>query len=205
MTVDPSVVPGLLFLLAELAALAGVGYVIVRVGLRETDHRVALAQGLIVGPAIWGVVVNLVVHALPGMPGAIAGWIVVLALAAVLVWRSPKRVPPRLRVASMFALVAVPLFFIGLASRQTLGIADDYMHLGLAASIRAGIFPPEFPWNPGTPAQYHYGPHMLNGLLTPQFGLELAFGHELLCAYAWISLVLVVGTALLRRGGWLSA
>ena len=46
------VVPGLLFLLAEFAALAGVGYVIVRVALRETDPRVALAQGLVVGPAI---------------------------------------------------------------------------------------------------------------------------------------------------------
>ncbi|MCY4110001.1 MAG: hypothetical protein OXG11_13360, partial [Chloroflexi bacterium] len=94
MTVDPSIVPGLLFLLAELAALAGVGYVIVRVALRETDQRVALAQGLVVGPAIWGVVVNLVMYALPGMPGAIAGWVFVLALAAVLVWRSPNPLRP---------------------------------------------------------------------------------------------------------------
>ncbi len=80
MTVDPSVVPGLLFLLAELVALVGVGYVIVLVALRETDRRVALAQGLIVGPAIWGVVVNLVMFVLPGMAGAIAGWVFVLAL-----------------------------------------------------------------------------------------------------------------------------
>ena len=71
MTVDPSVVSGLLFVLAELAALAGVGYVIVRVALRETDHRVALAQGLVVGSAIWVVVVNLVMYALPGMPAAL--------------------------------------------------------------------------------------------------------------------------------------
>ena len=63
MTVDPSLVPGLLFLLAEFVALAAVGYVIVRTALRESDDRVALAQGLIVGPAIWGVVVNLVMYA----------------------------------------------------------------------------------------------------------------------------------------------
>ena len=69
MTVDPSVVPGLLFLLAEFAALAAVGYVVVRAALRETDDRVALAQGLIVGPAIWGVVVNLVMYAIPGHAG----------------------------------------------------------------------------------------------------------------------------------------
>ena len=62
MTVDPSVVPGLLFLLAELVAIAGIGYVIVRVALRETDQRIALAQGLVVGPAVWGVVVNMVMY-----------------------------------------------------------------------------------------------------------------------------------------------
>ena len=94
MTVDPSVVPGLLFLLAELVALAGVGYVIVRTALREKDDRVALAQGLVVGPAIWGVVVNLVMYVLPGLPGAVAGWIFVLALAAVLVWHSFKTGAP---------------------------------------------------------------------------------------------------------------
>ena len=88
MTVDPSAVPGLLFLLAELVALAAVGYVIVRTALRETDDRVALAQGLVVGPAIWGVVVNLIMYALPGLAGAVAGWIFVLALAAVLIWRA---------------------------------------------------------------------------------------------------------------------
>ena len=39
MTIDGAVVPGLLFLLAEFAALAAVGYVIVRVALQETDQR----------------------------------------------------------------------------------------------------------------------------------------------------------------------
>ena len=63
---DSSVVPGLLFLAAELVALAAVGYVIVRTALRESDDRAALAQGLVVGPAIWGVVVNLVMYAIPG-------------------------------------------------------------------------------------------------------------------------------------------
>ncbi len=199
MTVDPSVVPGLLLLLAELVALAGVGYVIVRVALRETDHRVALAQGLVVGPAIWGVVVNLAMYALPGIPGAIAGWIFVLALAAVLVWRSPNPLRPQLRTAAVFSLTALALFWAALASRQTFGIPDTHLHLGLAASIRAGGFPPELPWNPGAPAPYHHGVSMLNGLLTPPFGPNLAFGEELLSAYLWITLALVVATTLLRR------
>ncbi|MCY4107624.1 MAG: hypothetical protein OXG11_01180 [Chloroflexi bacterium] len=206
MTVDPSVVPGLLFLLAELVALVGVGYVIVLVALRETDRRVALAQGLIVGPAIWGVVVNLVMFVLPGMAGAIAGWVFVLTLAAVLVWRSSKSVRPRLRVTAVLALaILAALFWIALASRQMLWITDAPNHLGVAASIRAGIFPPELSWIPGTPVPYHYGAYMLMGLLAPPSGPNLAFVHELLSAYAWASLVLVVGTALLRRGGWFSA
>ena len=199
MTIDGAVVPGLLFLLAEFVALAAVGYVIVRAALRETDDRVALAQGLVVGPAIWGVVVNLVMYALPGLAGAVVGWIFVLALAAVLVWRAPKPIRPRLRMAAGFAIAALAVFWIALASRQTLGEPAPWVYIGLAASIREGGFPPEFPWNPGTPASYHYGAHLLSGLLAPPSGPNLAFVQELLGAYAWICLFLVVATALLRR------
>ena len=200
MTVDPSVVPGLLFLLAELVALVGVGYVIVLVALGETDRRVALAQGLVVGLAIWGVFVNLVMYVLPGMPGAIAGWIFVLGLAAVLTWRSSKSVRPRLRVTAVVALaVLAALFWVALASRQTLGIDDVAIRLTMPASIRAGIFPPELPWHPGTPAPYHYGVPLINGLLAPPSGPDSAFVMELLSAYGWVVLTLVVVTALLRR------
>ena len=199
MTVDGAVVPGLLFLLAEFAALAAVGFVVVRAALRETDDRVALAQGLVVGPAIWGVVVNFVMYAIPGMAGAVAGWIFVLALAAVLVWRASKPVRPRLRTAAGFALAAVALFWLALASRQLTIIPDADLHLGMAASIREGGFPPEVPWNPWAPALYHYGSNIFRGLLAPPFGPDLAFAEEVLGAYAWICLVVVVATALLRR------
>ena len=199
MTVDPSVVPGLLFLLAEFVALAAFGYVIVRAALRETDDRVALAQGLIVGPAIWGVVVNLVMYAVPGLAGAVAGWIFVLALAAVLIWRAPKPVRPRLRAAAGFAVAALALFWVALASRQMLTTPDAPIHIGLAASLRAGAFPPELPWNPGAPAPYHYGVYLLSGLLAAPSGPDLAFVEELLGAYVWMSLALVVATVLLRR------
>ena len=199
MTIDGAVVPGLLFLLAELVALAAIGYVIVRVALRETDDRVALAQGLVVGPAIWGIVVNLIMYALPGRAGAVAGWIFVLALAAVLIWRAPKPVRPRLRAAAGFALAALALFWATLANRQLLTIPDAALHLGMAASIREGGFPPEIPWHPGAPASYHYGVDLLTGLLAPPIGPDLAFTAELLGAYAWICLALVVVTALLRR------
>ena len=199
MNVAPHIVPGLLFLLAELVALAGVGYVIVRVALRETDQRVALAQGLVVGPAIWGVVVNLVMYALPGMPGAIAGWVFVLALAAVLVWRSAKPLRPQLRATTIFVLAALALFWAALASRQMLTTPDAPIHFGLAASIRAGLFPPEIPWNPGALAPYHYGLYLLGGLLAPPSGPDMAFVEELLGAYVWISLFLIVAATLLRR------
>ena len=199
MTIDPTIGPGLLLLLAEFVALAAVGYVVVRVALRETDDRVALAQGLVVGPAIWGVTVNLAMYALPGRAGAIAGWIFVLALAVVLVWRAPMLVRPRLRMAAAFCVAALALFWAALASRQMVGILDAPTHIGLAASIHAGGFPPETPWNPGTHAPYHYGAYLLNGLLAPPSGPDLAFSEELLGAYAWISLFLVVVTALLRR------
>ena len=93
-----TVVPGLLFLLAELVALAAVGYVIVRVALGETDNRVALAQGLVVGPAILGVVVNFAMYALPGMRGGGRGLdIRAGAGRSPHMARAPMPVRPRLR------------------------------------------------------------------------------------------------------------
>ena len=162
MTVDPSVVTGLLFLLAEFVALAAVGYVIVRVALRETDNRVALAQGLVVGPAIWGVVVNFTMYAIPGLAGAVVGWIFVLALAAVLVWRTPKPVRPRLRMAAGFAIAALAVFLDCALPADKRGYLIYQFTWGCPASIRAGGFPPSLPWNPGTPAPYHYGVDMLS-------------------------------------------
>ena len=67
MTIDPTVVPGLLLIAAEFAALAAVGYVIVRAVLRQHDERMALAQGLVVGPALWGVITNFVLYGRPGI------------------------------------------------------------------------------------------------------------------------------------------
>lgn len=60
-------ISGLLLLAAELAALAAVGYVVVRLALRQTDDRVVLAQGQVDGLALWGVIVNFVMYAVPGL------------------------------------------------------------------------------------------------------------------------------------------
>ena len=205
MIVDATVIPGLLILAAELVALAAVGYVVVRVALRQDDERMALAQGLVVGPALWGLITNFVLYAAPGLAGAAVGWGVTLALGAVLAWRAPDRICPRPRVAAGFAVAVLALFWAALASRQLLGIPDLPIHLGLAATIRAGGFPPELPWNPGMPLHYHHGPPLMVGLLAPPFGPDLAFVSELLGVYAWMSFVLVVVTALLQRGSWMVA
>ena len=199
MTVDPAVLPGLLLLAAELIALAAVGFIVVRVALRQTDDRMALAQGLVVGPALWGVIVSLVMYAVPGLMGALVGWVITLALGAGLAWRKPHAQRPRLSTLAGFAVAIMALFGVALISRQQLGITDAATHLGLAASLRAGVFPPELPWNPGMPVPYHYGIDLLIGLLAPPVGPDLAFVTELLGAYAWTSFVLVVVSALLRR------
>ena len=96
-------------------------------------------------------------------------------------------------------VAALALFWVALASRQLVGIPDVANHMGLAASIRAGAFPPEFFWNPEFLAPYHYGQDLLAGLLAPPVGPDLAFVTELLGVYGWASFVLVVVTALLRR------
>ena len=185
--------------------LAVVGFVVARVALRQDDDRVALAQGLVIGLALWGLIVNVVMHAVPGLAGAIVGWGITLALGAGLAWRAPASLRLRGRTLAGFAIGVVALFWAALTSRQLLGIPDATIHMGLAASIRAGGFPPELPWNPGMPAPYHYGLDLLVGLLTPPVGPDFAFVTELLGAYIWMSFALLVITTLIQRGSWLVA
>ena len=138
MIADPAVIPGLLLLAAQLAALTAVGFVVVRRALRPDDELSALAQGLVVGPALWGLIVNFVMYAVPGLAGAAVGWAVTLILGAALVWRSPGRLRPPARAVAGFAGAVLVLGWAALASRQLVGIANPHIDLGLAASIRAG-------------------------------------------------------------------
>ena len=134
-----------------------------------------------------------------GLAGAAVGWGLLLAIGAGLAWRSSHRIRPQPRLVAGFAVAVLALLWAALASRQLMGVSHADLHLGLAASIRAGGFPPELPWSPGMLVRYHYGPDLLVGLLAPPVGLDLAFVTELFGAYGWTSFALVVTTALLRR------
>ena len=201
MSVDPSVLPGLLLLAVQLLVLATVGFVVARVALGQTDPRMALAQGLIIGPALWGLIVNFVLHLLPGLAGALAGWIVVLTLGAGLAWRARQDLHISARTLAMFGLAGAAIFWVALASRQLLSIPDEDIHLAISATIRAGQFPPVLSWIPDMPLPYHYGADLLIGLLTPPVGPDLAFTTEVLGAYIWTGFVLVIATVLMRHGG----
>lgn len=205
MIVDITVLPGLVLLALELLTLAAVGYVVARVALKQSDDRLALAQGLVIGPALWGLIVNFVLHLLPGLAGALAAWGVTLAVAGWLVWRAPTSLRMAPRTVIGFAAGALTLFWVVLASRQLMSIVDAYLHLGLAASIRAGGYPPAFPWHPGLPAPYHYGADLLMALLAPVVGPDPAFTTEIIDAYAWTGLALIVITTLLFFGSRMTA
>ena len=102
----------------ELLALAVFGFIVARVALRQTDHCQTLAQSLVIGPALWGLSVNFLLHLFPGMAGALAGWVVVLGLGGGLAWRQQQalRIPPQTLAA--FGLAGAAIFWIALASRQ---------------------------------------------------------------------------------------
>ena len=202
MTVEPDAALGLLVLITELLALAAVGYVVARVALRQTDDRLALAQGLVIGLALWGLIVNFVLHALPGLAGAVAGWIIVLALGAGLAWRARHDLRMPARTLAGFGCAGGAVFWVALASRQLLIIPDHLLHTMIPATIRAANWPPTLGWNPDLDLAYHHGIDLLVGLLTPPTGPDLAFTTEMLGAYAWTALILLSAALLMRRGSW---
>ena len=191
-----------MLLAVELVTFAVIGFVVARVALRQRNELLALAQGLALGLALWGLIVNFAMHLLPGLAGAITAWIAIIGMGVGLAWYAPAKVRMPARTTAMFVAAALTVFWLALAGRQLLSIADDEIHHGLSASIRAGGFPPVLPWNPGQAAPYHYGIDMLVGLLAPPEGPDLAFVNELLGAYIWTSLALVVGTSILNSSGW---
>ncbi len=203
MTVDPAVVPGLLLLALELLALAAIGYVVARVALQQTDDRLALAQGLVIGLALWGLTVNFVLHLLPGRAGGLLAWVLLLVFSSWLGWRRRAKLPIGARETAGFALVTLATFAVALAARQTLIVSDAFIRFGLAAPVQAGTWPPVLPWSPWRPVPYHYGTDMLVGLLAPPSGPNLAFTTELLDAYGWTSLALLVGVTIRHHAGWL--
>ena len=148
-----------------------------------------------IGLALWGLIVNFVLHVLPGMSGALAGWIVVLAFGAGLAWRQRQDLGVSPWTLAGFGFAGTAIFWIALASRQLLIIPDHLQHTLIPATIRAGNWPPRLPWNPDLNLAYHYGVDLLAGLLTPPTGPDLSFTTEVLGAYVWASLILLVGNA----------
>ncbi len=201
MTVDTVVVPGLLLLTAGLFLLAAVGFVVARVALGQTDDRMALAQGLVIGPALWGLLANFILYLIPGLAGALTTWVVTLAVAAALARRAASRLRVSARTLAGFSLVSLAVFWVALASRQLLSIPDEDIHLAISATIRAGQFPPVLSWIPDQRLPYHYGADLLIALLTPPVGPDLAFTTEVLGAYIWTGFVLAVATAVMRHAG----
>ena len=205
MTVDPGVLTGLAVLALELLVLVAVGFAVARVALRENDDLAALAQGLVIGPALWGLAVNFILHVVPGLAGALVGWMLILSLGAIVARRSPEKLRVQPRTLAGFAGATLAVFWVTLAARQLMKVPDSDLHLGLAASIRAGGWPPVLPWNPDLPAYYHHGVDLLTGLLAPSTGPGPVLATELIGAYVWTSFAMIVVTALRQRSDWRSA
>ena len=201
MTFAPSVLPGLLLLAAQLLVLAAVGYIIAHTALRQSYTPLALAQGLVIGLALWGLLANVMLRVVPGLAGAMATWGVTLALAAALAWRARAALRPPPRTLAGFGLATLAVFWIALASRQLLSIPDEDIHLAISSTIQAGQFPPVLSWIPDMPLPYHYGADLLIALLTPPAGPDFAFTTEVLSAYIWTGFAMVIATVLLRHGG----
>lgn len=205
MTADPTVLPEVLLLAGELLALTALGYVVARIALRQSDELMALAQGMVIGLALWGLAANFVLHVLPGHLGAAMGWLVAVGVAGALAWRRRPSLPVSIGSLAGISAAALTLVWIGLAGWQAQTGSPDAIHLGLSAQIQAGGWPPALPWSPWEPVPYHYGVDLLIALLATPFGPELSLTSDVFGAFVWAAFALNVATVLRRSGGWVPA
>jgi hypothetical protein len=161
----------------------------------------ALAQGLVIGPALWGLLANFILYLTPGLAGALTTWVVTLGLAAAVARRAPSALRVSAGMLASFSLASLAVFWVALASRQLLSIPDEDIHLAISATIRAGQFPPVLSWIPDQPLPYHYGADLLIALLAPPVGPDLAFTTEVVGAFIWTGFAMVIATLVIRHGG----
>ena len=199
LALDVTILPGLLILSLELTLLMTSGYIIACISLRQSDSRLALAQGMLIGPALWVLIANYLLHVVPGLAGGYVSLATLVALAIILAWRNPSALRVSLHCLLGFMVAALTLFWLALTSRQLLNIPDEHIHIAIASTIHFGSHPPILAWNPSVDLAYHYGSDMMLGLLTPPFGPNLAFVTEILGAYLWTSFALLIVSLLLRH------
>ena len=100
----------------------------------------------------------------PGLAGALATWVVMLALAALLAWRSPAVLRLPARTMAGFG-AAAPGAFLGCAGWPTdVGYPGRHQSPDAGGAVSGGWLPPAFAWNPDVPAAYHHGLDLLVGL-----------------------------------------
>lgn len=159
--------------------------------LPELDHD-ALSFALAL--AVIGVVGHLVGHIAFGLPAGLAG-LIVLGGGAYLVW-DRTRFDHRRYAEAAAVFTAAYLLVIGIrafepaAAPLPVAIGEKLLDFGLLRTLgRTAALPPEDMWFAGTPVRYHYGGHLLTGLLAALTGTEARYAYNLGLAGFYATLV----------------
>jgi YYY domain-containing protein len=156
------------------------------------DAGAALAIPL--GLAVVAVVAHLVGQIAFGWPPLAAGLVVLLAASALVgdtdrADRGAYAEATGVFVGAFCLLVAIRAYNPAIAPLPT-AIGEKMLDMGLMqASLRADALPPEDMWFAGRRVQYHYGGHMLSGLLALLTGTAPRFGYNLALAGFYAALV----------------
>ena len=149
--------------------------------LRDLDHA---AFAVPMALAVVGVVGHLVGHLAYGWPAVLAG-IAVLAAGS---YRVRNRVDldrgRSLEAAAVFAggyLLVVGIRAVDPAAAPLpVAIGEKFLDFGLLkALLRAPALPPEDMWFAGEPVRYHYGGHLVTGLLATLTATPARFAYNL--------------------------
>jgi len=190
--------PFLLFFCLTLLWSLG-GYLIGRLEF-SVSARESLPIGIGIGSLLVIVLTNLASHWLNLQWAYILATLLIIGTGGMLAifTHSRRDVFENWQQALPPLFIFLLLFILFLRINQGLAIFDENYNLPIVSLIAAGDVPPHFPFDPSQPLAYHYGLHLLAGILVRFVGSSPWLAFDAVRAFTH-ALMLVLATLWFER------
>ncbi len=185
--------------------MAYLGIRITDLWLNTNNKCFRLGIGMMVGFAVFDVLINFIAYAIKGEMGIIMAIVLMIILSLILKKKTPitELVPRRWSKAIVLTLVYLAGIFWYASSVDMASSAPKYWSIAL--SFSRGNFPTKIPWQPNMLTVYHHAPYVIMGSLHALSGLNISIVHRFVSVYViWATFFVLLGMAREYRSGLVS-